>query len=172
MGAVTVDRVARYVELIADEAGTMEELSQRTVEQWTLEQICAAWDVPYSRILAWLAADPKRWGQYERAQRLLANVYAAETVMIADREGGGNHQHSAQKIKARQWAAGKYDRPRFGEAIEHTGAGGEPLVVADREQFLLQVARSIGLVLARAAHAGERVVAEQPAQVAVEDGEI
>jgi hypothetical protein len=123
MGKIRQDRIARYVALIADEAGTMEELCQRLLEEWTLEQVCAAWGVPYSRLQSWIVAEPRRVEMVESAERMLAGRMARDTVLIADREGGENHQHAQARIRARQWLAGKYDRARFGDAVvvEHKG---------------------------------------------------
>lgn len=120
---VKTDRVARFAALVADEAGTVDAVCQLVLDEWSLEDICAAWDVPYGRLQAWLVADAGRREAYEGAQGMLADRHAAETVRIADREGGGNHQHAALRIRARQWLAGKYARGRFGDAVvvEHTG---------------------------------------------------
>jgi hypothetical protein len=123
VGEVMSDRIARFTELIERERETMEELAQRVAVGETLVEVCLAWDVPYGRVMGWLVADAARREVYEGAQAFYADAIAAQTVRIADDEGGGNHLHSAQKIKARQWLAGKYARGRFGDAVvvEHTG---------------------------------------------------
>ena len=57
MGELTSDRIARYAERIAQERETLEELAVRVAEGESLVEVCRAWDVPYGRIAAWVAAD-------------------------------------------------------------------------------------------------------------------
>lgn len=119
---VAQDRIARYVALIEREQETMTELAERVASQWTLEQVCAAWDVPFARMAAWIAADARRREMYEGAQAIAADGYANDTVLIAD-SGGGDTQHTKVRIAARQWIAARWDRGRYGDAlqVQHTG---------------------------------------------------
>ena len=179
MGEVTADRLARYVELIARERETMEELAIRVAGGETLPQVCAAWDVPYGRLAAWVASDTRRSDVYEGARRIRADAIAEDVIDISDgkrpvTDGEPlDHQRDALRVKARQWALRCWDPRRYGDRTEVTGAGGTPLVPADRDQFLLQVARSMGLVLHLASQATARVIEHEPAvAVSDESGEI
>ncbi len=82
------DRVARLAELVSAEreTATLEEMFQRMTSQPPegLPAICAAWDVPYGRVLNWLMADEKRYAQYERALEVAAHALVSETVTLAD----------------------------------------------------------------------------------------
>ena len=81
---VRADRVARYLELIEREAETLEEMGQRVAEGEGLMAICAAWDVPYARVMGWLMADAKRYEVYRRALEVAAHAEVAEALVIAD----------------------------------------------------------------------------------------
>lgn len=78
------DRIARFVQMTGRESATLEELGQRLADGESLAKICAAWDVPHGRMLAWLMADAERYGVYERSLELAAHALVAETVAIAD----------------------------------------------------------------------------------------
>ena len=83
---VRADRVARYLELIEREAETLEEMGQRVAEGEGLMAICAAWDVPYARVMGWLMADAKRYEVYRRALEVAAHALVSEAVGIADEQ--------------------------------------------------------------------------------------
>lgn len=83
MGAVMQDRVARYVEMI-ERPDTLETLSQRVAEEGSLADICRSLDVPHGRVLAWLMADPARYGVYQRALEIYAHEKVSEAIPIAD----------------------------------------------------------------------------------------
>lgn len=116
------DRVARYAALIEAESATLEEMAQRVAEGETLAEVCAAWDVPYGRVRAWISADPRRLELYQAAQSFYADALAMETIAIAD-GGGGDTAHAALRNRARQWLAGKLDRARYGDSVvvQHQG---------------------------------------------------
>lgn len=86
MGAVMTDRVVRYLELVSAERGegTLEELCQRVGGGEGLPAICAAWDVPYARVLTWLMADAKRYERYLRALEVAAHALVAQAVPLSD----------------------------------------------------------------------------------------
>jgi hypothetical protein len=84
MGALMMDRAARYVELVERDSATLEELSQRMAEGEGLPAICKAWDVPYGRVLGWLMADAERYAVYCRALEVAAHALVAEAVPLAD----------------------------------------------------------------------------------------
>lgn len=97
--AIQTDRVARLAERIApeNEAATLDEIFQRMTTRAAgiegplgrpegLPAICAAWDVPYGRVLTWLMADEKRYAIYKRALEVAAHGLVAEVIEIADND--------------------------------------------------------------------------------------
>ena len=94
MGVVTADRVARYLAKVEDAETTLEEMVARMTgamvgadgepEYQGLPAICAAWDVPYGRVMAWLMADEARYAVYSRALQVQAKALVSEAVPIAD----------------------------------------------------------------------------------------
>jgi hypothetical protein len=88
---IKADRLARFNELIASEDSTLEELFQRMTctpeggsRPESLSEVCAAWDVPYGRMLGWLMADADRYATYQRALEIAAHELVAQTLEIAD----------------------------------------------------------------------------------------
>lgn len=122
MGDVMNDRIARYVALIEREGETMAEIAERVASRESLQDVCVAWEVPFARVAAWIASDARRRETYEAAQAIAADGYATETIKIAD-ECGGDVQHGKAKIAARQWVASRWDRGRYGDAlqVQHVG---------------------------------------------------
>ena len=97
MGAVTNDRLARYLEKVDSTPGedgvsaadrTLEEMFHRMTgtlgECEALPAICKAWDVPYGKVLTWLMADAGRYEVYQRALEVQAHLLVSEAVDIAD----------------------------------------------------------------------------------------
>src|SRR5260221_13586670 len=93
MGAVMTDRAARFASLVEHERETLEEMFQRMTSRVvgvegpagrpeSLPAICAAWDVPYGRMMTWLMADAKRYEVYERALPIGAHDLVREVVEI------------------------------------------------------------------------------------------
>lgn len=88
MGSIIADRQARLLAKLADEAATLDELTQRmtggTGECEGLPAICRAWDVPYGKVMLWLMANEGRYARYNRALEVQAKALVAETVSLAD----------------------------------------------------------------------------------------
>ena len=90
MGVIMKDRVARYLEMISPEreAETLAELIQRmcgaTGECEGLPGICRSLDVPYGKVLLWLMADEKRYGEYKRALEVQSHQLMSEAIGIVD----------------------------------------------------------------------------------------
>lgn len=120
MGEILRDRVARFVEKINDEAATMDEILQRVSEKESLGQVCTAWDVPFARVRAWLAASSDREAAYENALKIKADGFVGETVPIADDSSLGVEDRKV-RIATRFRAAAVYDRARFGDGVSGVG---------------------------------------------------
>jgi len=142
MGKVATDRVARYLAVIERERETLEELAVRVAEGESLAAVCKSWDIPAGRFGAWIASDPRRRDIYEGARQLRADALSDEVLEIAD-EKGEDHQRDALRIRARQWAASKWDRGRYGDSV----------VVQHQGETVVRLTF------------GERTVAEEPALV-------
>lgn len=122
------DRIARFLTLTCEEAEerTLEEMFQRMTARIegvagpdgapeSLARICAAWDVPYGRMLAWLMADAKRYSIYERALEVAAHELISQTVGIAD--GEGFPQDKRIRIETRFKLARHHAPVKYGERI-------------------------------------------------------
>ncbi len=119
MGELSQDKIARYVRMIESERETLTEMAERVASGETLVAICTGWDIPYGRFAAWLSADGRRSDVYEAARKIRADALADETLKIADDKNDDvDHQLRALRIKARQWVAAKWDRDRYGEALD------------------------------------------------------
>lgn len=120
MGEIITDRVARFAAKITDEAATMDELMQRVSENESLAEVCTAWDIPFARMRAWIAASADREASYEAALRIKADGFVGEAVGIAD-NGELPVEDRKVRIATRFRAAAAYDRARFGDG---TASGG------------------------------------------------
>ena len=81
----------------------------------------------YGAFIGWVRGDEERSGQYDGALRDYGHRAVMETIPIADGatlEGVGV---ARERIKARQWVAGKWDRGRYGEKVDHIGVVLDPL---------------------------------------------
>jgi hypothetical protein len=133
MGAIIADRQARFLELTAAERGlaTLSEILQRVSENETLAEVCAAWDVPFGRVRAWIAAAPAYFG----ALRLRADSLAGETVKIAD--GDGFPQNKRIRIDTRFRLAGFYDKQFYGDAPKIALSNNVVLKLAPEDERVL-----------------------------------
>jgi hypothetical protein len=134
MSTLKADRLARFVEKTSPEGseGTLEEMFQRMttapdgvtgVRPEGLPAVCAAWDVPYGRVLAWLMADVRRYAMYQRALEVAAHQLVAETVDIADEGDAMTVQRDRLRIATRFQVARAHAPKLYGEQMEvkHTG---------------------------------------------------
>jgi hypothetical protein len=125
---VKADRLARFTEMISPEreGDTLEEMFQRMtappdgvvgVQPEGLPAICAAWDVPYGRMLTWLMADANRYAVYERALAVAAHALVAETVGIADNESPAT-QRDRLRVDTRFRVAKHHAPDKYGERVQ------------------------------------------------------
>lgn len=162
---VGADRIARYTALIEAEESTLDELSQRISAGASLSEVCAAWDVPYGRIAAWLTDDASRAERYAAALRLRADLVAAECIPIADNARAHvqrleqpdgtvkdvlvfpDNARDRLRVETRLKLAAKWDRGRYGGDAE---AASPPRALAGPVS-LLEVARRLAFTLAQGA---------------------
>lgn len=138
---IRADRLARFVEMTSPECElrTLEEMFQRMTTRAEgiegkegrpqgLPEICAAWDVPYGRMVTWLMADANRYGVYKRALEVAAHGLMAEVVDIADRDSPYVQRDKLQvmtRIKVAEYHAPDIYRPRstVDMNVSHAGWG-------------------------------------------------
>ncbi len=135
------------------------EVCDRIANGESLRKVCKAPDMPNkSSFLRWvddaeLNAKHNLRDQYARAREALADVYAEETVDIADdstndtqKDDEGreivNHDHIARarlRVDARKWAASKMAPKKYGDKLtnEHTGPDGGPVQVQTIERAIV-----------------------------------
>jgi hypothetical protein len=128
MGEIAQDRIARFLDKIATEEQTMDELLQRVCENESLHEVCTAWEVPYGRVQAWLAASTDRQAAYEGALRIKADRLVGETIGIADDMDLGAEDRKV-RIATRFRAASLYDRARFGDGVGGQGVRAITVVI-------------------------------------------
>src|SRR5258706_11076974 len=132
---IRADRIARFTELIEREDITLEEMFQRMTARVdgvegpqgrpeTLPEICAAWDVPFGRVLNWLMDDAKRYARYERALEVAAHGLIAETVDIADNDSPAT-QRDRLRVETRFRVARHHAPEKYGERgqVENSTGG-------------------------------------------------
>jgi hypothetical protein len=127
--------LARLDHVIA-QPDTMSVIVQRLTDGEPLRAIARAWKVPYGRLAEWIVEDVDRTAAYERALRIWADSLAQEAVAIADEQaevvkGNGetfdpNVARDKLRIETRLRLAGKWDRQRYGERLQHQHTGAAP----------------------------------------------
>ena len=130
---VAADRLARFMEMtdVSRETQTLEEMFQRMtsvpegvvgMQPEGLPAICAAWGVPYGRVLAWLMGEDKRYAMYLRALEIAAHALVGETVAIADNESPFT-QRDRLRVQTRFQVARHHASKLYGEQLEikHSG---------------------------------------------------
>lgn len=123
------DRVARFLEMTSAEreGSTLDEMFQRMTcridgiegadgRPEGLPAICASWNVPYGRMLAWLMADAKRYAVYERALEVRAHELIGEVVDIAD--GEAFPQEKRVRIDTRFRVAEAHAAEKYGKKMQ------------------------------------------------------
>lgn len=100
MGEITNDRIMRFLERTRPESegATLDEIAQRMGGAMVgadgepifqgLPEICAEWDVPYGKVIAWLMVDAERYGVYQRGLEAQAHMLVSQTIGIVDEKPG------------------------------------------------------------------------------------
>lgn len=142
MSEILNDRLVRLADLTDNEAATMDELCQRVADGESLTEICKAWDVPRSRIAAWVGSSPAREASYHAAQALHADALMSEVVGIAD-GASEDVQRDRLSVDTRMKVASKLYRARFGDSMQHTGKGDAPLAIQVIERTIIDPKDSV-----------------------------
>lgn len=119
--------LARFRDVVAD-PNTMSIVVQRMADGETLKDIAKAWKVPYGKLCEWITEDRDRTEQFSNAQRFAAEALAQDVVAIADAATPETVAVQRLRIDARKWATSKWDRPKYGDALEHKHTGGISLI--------------------------------------------
>lgn len=125
----------------------------RLTEGDSLRKICRDDDMPCTAtIFSWFRVYPDFLGQYTRAVQNRVETHVEEMLEISDDsrndtqvddEGNVivNHDHiqrSRLRVDTRKWIASKLKPRKYGEKIvqEHSGPGGKPIEVAQRNDLI------------------------------------
>lgn len=97
----------------------------------TLREIAKAWGLPAGRFVEWYTTEHA--AQYDAALKVLADQHAHEIVAIADEQkqatdSRGNTfdpdvARDKLRMDARRWVAGRWDRSRYGDQVQHQISG-------------------------------------------------
>lgn len=154
----------------------------RIAEGEGLVQICKDADFPaVSTVYRWIASNPEFQRLYELAREDQADTLGDQILEISDeapivvkRDDNGEEvevvldaaaiQRQRLRVDARKFVAAKLKPKRWGDRVEHVGAGGAPLI-PDDPLSKLEAARRIAFVLAQAEH-----IARDPALLPPPDG--
>ncbi len=90
-----------------------------------------AWS--YGAFIGWVRGDERRSGEYDQALRDYGHRAVMETIPIADGATPEDVGVAKERIRARQWVAGKWDRGRYGEKVDAIGVNLDPLSELLRE---------------------------------------
>lgn len=152
--AIDPGPLGRFEEMTKDaetSARNMAVIVQRVAEGETLKQLAVVWEVPYGRLAQWIVEDRDRSEQYVAAKALCEAARADEVHEIAERVGDKLELgKAALRIKAIQWAASKWNPARFGDRVELNANVRDDRLPADRDMMLLEAARGLAFILARA----------------------
>lgn len=122
--------MARFREVVADE-GAMEEIVRLLTDvetPTTLPGIAKAWRVPYGKLAEWITESRERTEQYGNALRFVSDSDIHETVRLADGATAQDVQVRKLQIETRFRRAAKWDRSRYGDAVEHKHSGSVSLL--------------------------------------------
>jgi hypothetical protein len=162
------DRLLRFMEMTSaeNEGATLEEMFQRMTcrvdgvegalgRPEGLPAICAAWGVPYGRVMTWLMTNMDRWALYQRALEVCSHSFMGEVLDIAD--GDQFPQEKRVRLDAR-FRLAQFHAPRmYAPKQEVTHELGQSFTEA-----LLEISRR---------REQDRVVATQPPAITDADGD-
>lgn len=101
------------------EPGTVTEIVQRCAEGERVKEICRSKGWPYSVVAMWISEREDVARAVGEARRIWAEDLAVETVQIADSEDE-NVPSAKLRVETRFKLAGKLDREKWGETVQHT----------------------------------------------------
>lgn len=100
--------------------GELEVLEWFATGKLTVHKIVKALDVGTRPFYDWLKEDPERWGKWQEAKRLRAEMLAEDAIDIIDSapESKEAVMKATAQAKVRQWLAACSDPERFGKRAE------------------------------------------------------
>lgn len=101
-------------------------------------------------VMQWIARYPEFAENYVKASQLKAEIYADETIEIADNCDPEYSAKANVQVKARQWYAERMLPRRYGKE-----GNVEPVSVASREYDPVETARKIAMLLQQGQHAAK-----------------
>lgn len=112
------------------------DICSRLAQGDSLRSICKKTRMPaISTVMGWLFDDEHEEfsQQYARAREAQAELRADEIIDIADDAKNADKSEKVQaarlRVDARKWVASKLLPKVYGDRVQHTGAGGGPIVV-------------------------------------------
>lgn len=114
--------LARFNAVVRD-PGTPEEIVRRLSEGDSLREISKAWQIPYRRLIAWIAANGDLTEQCKRVRELAGIELRMEGLEIVDGAEAATtpEEVSAAKLRAeyRERLSRDLNRPLFGKQVQH-----------------------------------------------------
>src|SRR5574341_755291 len=144
----------------------------------SLRSICQRDGMPCRvTVHGWLEEDEDRYRRYARARDLGVDMLAEEILEIADDarndwmethdpnnpgwQANGEHMLRARlRVDTRKWYVSKLAPRKYGERLEHVGAGGEPLLPAQVDLF--EFARRMIFLIEEATRNQGRLIEPEP----------
>lgn len=113
-----VGRLARLVERVGDPS-TPGVIIQRLATGESLKEIAQAWDIPYRRFLAWIAANADLTEQCKRALELAGIELRLEGLEIIDEAKPEDVSVAKERAQYRERLSRDLNRPLFGKHTKH-----------------------------------------------------
>jgi len=146
--------LARLEEFVA-RPNAMGEVVQRVTDGQQLKDIAKSLRIPYGRLAEWVTDDADRHAKYLRASAIWIDGLAREVVDIADgldveNVTKGDATAAKVRIDTRLRLASKLDRATYGDRVAVDANVRDDRPQTDRDQLLLETARTIAFTLRRA----------------------
>lgn len=114
--------LVRFASVTADPA-TPSVIVQRLADGESLKEIAKGWDIPYRRLIEWIAANGDLTEQCKRARELAGIELRMEGLEIVDEVEGTDEPAAvaAAKLRAeyRERLSRDFNRPLFGKQVQH-----------------------------------------------------
>ena len=133
---------------------TAQVVLQRVAEGEPLKDVCKSRGWPYALVAQWLHGDEELLARYDAALQMWVDGLAMETIPISDNADPAEVAKAALQVKARQWAAEKLYRARYGQTLKV-----ERSVSVTADAGLVE---TMGALLGMVQRRPERVVSEVP----------
>jgi hypothetical protein len=110
--------VARFIDVVRDPQ-TPAVIVQRLVDGESLKDIAAAWQIPYKRFLAWIAANGELTEQCKRVRELAGIELRMEGLELLDGAAPDNIAVVKEQAQYRERLSRDLNRPLFGKQVKH-----------------------------------------------------